>query len=88
MVNQNNILETINMIKLHHLDIRTVTMSLSLRDCISDCQEYVLDKVYKKITTSERLSTSSTSTTAPTTEGWWSTTPAPLVSVTWATSNL
>ena len=29
-----NILETIEMIKLHHLDIRTVTLSLSLRDCI------------------------------------------------------
>lgn len=32
--NEQKIIETINMIKLHHLDIRTVTMSLSLRDCI------------------------------------------------------
>ena len=30
-----DILQTINMIKMHHLDIRTVTLSLSLRDCIS-----------------------------------------------------
>lgn len=47
--NEQKILETINMIKLHHLDIRTVTMSLSLRDCISDCADRVYDKVYNKI---------------------------------------
>ena len=33
---ENLILETINMIKLHNFDIRTVTLSLSLRDCISE----------------------------------------------------
>ncbi len=47
--NEQKIIETINMIKLHHLDIRTVTMSLSLRDCISDCADKVYDKVYNKI---------------------------------------
>lgn len=47
--NEQKILETINMIKLHHLDIRTVTMSLSLRDCISDCADRVYDNVYNKI---------------------------------------
>lgn len=46
---EQNILETINMIKLHHLDIRTVTMSLSLRDCISDCADKVYENVYNKI---------------------------------------
>lgn len=49
LVNENKILETINMIKLHHLDIRTVTMSLSLRDCISDDAQKVYDNVYNKI---------------------------------------
>jgi len=49
-VNEQNVIETINMIKLHHLDIRTVTMSLSLRDCISDCAEKVYENVYNKIT--------------------------------------
>lgn len=44
------ILETINMVKLHHLDIRTVTMSISLRDCISENQDRVFEKVYKKLT--------------------------------------
>ena len=47
--NEQNIIETINMIKLHHLDIRTVTMSLSLRDCISDCADKVYENVYNKI---------------------------------------
>ena len=47
--NEQKIIETINMIKLHHLDIRTVTMSLSLRDCISDCANKVYDNVYNKI---------------------------------------
>ena len=47
--NEQKIIETINMIKLHHLDIRTVTMSLSLRDCISDCADRVYENVYTKI---------------------------------------
>lgn len=47
--NTENILETIHMIKLHHLDIRTVTLSLSLRDCISDDIERCAQNVYNKI---------------------------------------
>ena len=50
MINQDNILETINMIKLYNLDIRTTTMAISLRDCASeDCDE-VCEKIYSKIT--------------------------------------
>lgn len=50
MINENFILETINMIKLYKLDIRTVTLSLSLRDCIdSDCDK-VCENIYNKIT--------------------------------------
>ena len=45
-----SILETINMIKVHNLDIRTVTMSLSLRDCIDTDVRIVGDKIYDKIT--------------------------------------
>ena len=33
MLNQKNILETIEMIDKQHLDIRTITMVISLRDC-------------------------------------------------------
>ena len=49
MINQDNILETINMIKLHNLDIRTTTMAISLRDCAdADC-DCVCEKIYNKI---------------------------------------
>ena len=50
MINENLILETINMIKLYNLDIRTVTMAISLRDCMdSDCDK-VCENIYNKIT--------------------------------------
>ena len=45
-----DILQTINMIKMHHLDIRTVTLSLSLRDCISTDINETSGKIYDKIT--------------------------------------
>lgn len=50
MINENFILETINMIKLYNLDIRTVTMAISLRDCIDSDVDVVCDNIYKKIT--------------------------------------
>ena len=50
MINENLILETINMIKLYNLDIRTVTLSLSLRDCIDSDVDVVCKNIYEKIT--------------------------------------
>lgn len=47
--NENLILETINMIKLHNLDIRTVTLALSLRDCMSEDVDVVCEKIHNKI---------------------------------------
>ncbi|MBE7706751.1 MAG: PFL family protein [Cyanobacteria bacterium SIG30] len=47
--NINNIMETIQMIKVHHLDIRTVTLALSLRDCISTDIKETGDKIHSKI---------------------------------------
>lgn len=47
--NENLILETINMIKLHNLDIRTVTLTLSLRDCMAEDVDVVCEKIYNKI---------------------------------------
>jgi len=44
-----SILETINMIRLYHLDIRTVTLSLSLRDCCDSDVKVVGEKIYNKI---------------------------------------
>ncbi len=52
MVNINDILETVNMIKQENLDIRTVTMGISLFDCISDDQKRLEAKIYDKITKS------------------------------------
>ena len=49
IINENNILETINMIKLHNLDIRTVTLALSLRDCADNDVNVVCDNIYNKI---------------------------------------
>ena len=49
MLDENNILETINMIKLYNLDIRTVTLALSLRDCIAEDTDTVCKKIYDKI---------------------------------------
>ena len=49
MLNTFDILETIKMIDEEHLDIRTVTMGISLRDCASDSVNKVADKIYDKI---------------------------------------
>lgn len=46
---ENLILETINMIKLHNFDIRTVTLAISLRDCISEDVNIVCDKIQRKL---------------------------------------
>ncbi len=50
MLNSFDILETIKMIEEEHLDIRTVTMGISLRDCCGSDINRVADKVYDKIT--------------------------------------
>ena len=54
MLNTNDILETINMIKQENLDIRTITMGISLLDCISDDQSRLETKIYDKITKSAK----------------------------------
>lgn len=54
MLNLNDILETINMIKQENLDIRTITMGISLFDCISDDKKRLETKIYDKITNSAR----------------------------------
>ena len=54
MINTHDILETIKMIRDENLDIRTVTMGISLFDCISDDQERLEKKIYDKITSTAR----------------------------------
>ena len=54
MYNTNNILETIRMIEQENLDIRTVTMGISLLDCIDSDIDKACDKVYNKIVDSAK----------------------------------
>jgi len=43
------ILETISMVQMEHLDIRTVTMGISLKDCAHPDISVCADKIYKKV---------------------------------------
>lgn len=50
MFTQSEILETIDMLDNRHLDVRTVTCSLSLLDCIDGSGKKCAARVYDKIT--------------------------------------
>ena len=50
MINTGDILETIGMIQNEHLDIRTITMGISLLDCCSGDIDVSCTKIYDKIT--------------------------------------
>ncbi len=52
MLDIENIFETISMIRDENLDIRTVTMGISLHDCVSDDPERLCNNIYDKITRS------------------------------------
>ena len=54
MVNTKDILETINMIHEENLDIRTITMGISLYDCVSEDEGRLCEKIYDKITVSAK----------------------------------
>lgn len=49
MINSHDILETINMIDNENLDVRTITMGISLLDCIDEDIDKACSKVYDKI---------------------------------------
>lgn len=50
MIRPFEIIETIKMIQEEHLDIRTITMGISLRDCCSSSSKEAREKIYNKIT--------------------------------------
>ncbi len=50
MLNQREIIETLNMIDNQHLDIRTITMGISLRSCAHPDPKICAQKMYDKIT--------------------------------------
>lgn len=49
-INTNEIMETIKMIRDEHLDIRTITMGISLLDCADSDPKAACRKIYDKIT--------------------------------------
>ena len=51
MINNKEILETINMVRDEHFDVRTITMGISLFSCIRDSAKDTADAVYDKICT-------------------------------------
>ena len=54
MINIHDILETVDMIREQNLDIRTVTMGISLFDCISDDKDKLKVKIFDKVTRSAK----------------------------------
>jgi uncharacterized protein (UPF0210 family) len=51
MININEVLETNKMIEHENLDVRTITMGISLLDCADNDLDTVCNKIYRKITT-------------------------------------
>ena len=51
MLNINEVIETNKMIHEMNLDVRTITMGISLLDCVSDSLDEVCENIYNKITT-------------------------------------
>ena len=54
MINTQDVLETIGMIREENLDIRTITMGISLWDCVSEDTDRLCEKIYEKITSRAR----------------------------------
>jgi len=54
MMNSKNIMQTIQMIDQQHLDIRTITMGISLLDCCDPDPKAACQKIYDKITRSAK----------------------------------
>lgn len=51
MINPFEIIETVNMIDKENLDIRTITMGISLKNCTDPDVDRACEKIYNKITT-------------------------------------
>ena len=49
MINNQNILETVHMVQKEHLDVRTITMGISLLPCIRATAEATADAIYDKV---------------------------------------
>ena len=49
MINIHEVVETNEMIEKENLDVRTITLGISLLDCIDTDLDKVCDNIYKKI---------------------------------------
>nr|MBO4517881.1 PFL family protein [Clostridia bacterium] len=49
MLSKNEIIETVNMVEKEHLDIRTITMGISLLPCVREDLRAIADAVYERI---------------------------------------
>ena len=54
MININEVIETNNMIEKEKLDVRTITLGISLLDCISDDMDTLCSNIYRRITTTAK----------------------------------
>lgn len=54
MININEVIETNNMIEKENLDVRTITLGISLLDCISDDLDVLCHRIHEKITRTAR----------------------------------
>jgi len=50
MINRGEAYETLHMIESEHLDVRTITMGISLLDCIDSSSDKACQRIYDKIT--------------------------------------
>ena len=54
MINLHEVTETNEMIQRENLDVRTITMGISLMDCVSSDPDSLCDNIYAKITDKAR----------------------------------
>lgn len=54
MININEVLETNEMIEKENLDVRTITLGISLLNCIDSDLEALKEKIYRRITTTAK----------------------------------
>ncbi len=60
------ILQTLEMFDRQHLDVRTITMGISLLDCADASSARACERIYEKIVTrAERAKTSAGNTASP-----------------------
>ena len=51
MINTSEIMETLRMIDQEKLDVRTITMGISLFECVTDDEDKLSQRIYDRITT-------------------------------------